>query len=177
MKRENQLIKEIEENLRLQKEEVSRHQPKILEKKWDFLVSEEPKKFINHDLSVKIDILQNFRKLRLFIPDEPAFDASILNIRSHISGHRRGIKKLLMDSLKVIEENDYTSLLSKYPVNRVGNPNIFKANGYVYTYRWLKHIYSLGLINKVVGSKLKSDFITLDIGSSYGVFDYLLKKD
>lgn len=177
MNRETQIIKEIEENLKLQKEETSKNQLKDLEKKWNFLVSEEPKKFINENLTIKIDMLRNFRKLRLFIPDEPAFNASAFNIRSHISGHRRGMKRLLIDSLDVIKKNGYISLLTKYPVNKIGNPNIFKSEGYTYTYRWLKHIYSLGLIKEVLQNKLKNDFITLDIGSSYGVFDYLLKKE
>jgi len=177
MNNEKQIINDIEQNLKLLKKESLKIGPKDLEKKWDFLVTEEPKKFINQDLTLKIDVLRNFRKLRLFIPDEPAFDASVLNMRSHISGHRRGIKRLLSYSLDVIKKYGYTSLLTKYPVNEIGNPNVFKSEGYTYTYRWLKHIYSLGLINNILENKIQDGFVTLDIGSSYGVFDYLFKKE
>lgn len=174
---ENGIIKKIEEDLRTYKESQTK-EPIGLDSKWEFLVSKEPSKFINRDsLTIKIDALRNFRKLCIFIPDTPEFNASPLDLRSHLSGGRRGGKKLLKESLSVIIDQGYEGLLKKHPSNSVGNPNLFRYQGHVYTYRWLKHIYSLGIMKKHLEKKLPKDFIALDIGSSYGIFSYLLKSE
>lgn len=175
--KENEIIKKIEENLRAYKESQT-NEPKGLDSKWEFLVSKEPSRFINRDnMTVKAEALRDFRKMCIFIPDTPEFNASPFDLRSHLSGGRRGGKKLLKESLEVIVRHGYEDLLRKHPTNSVGNPNLFKYKGHIYTYRWLKHIYSLGIMKKHLEDKLPDDFITLDIGSSYGIFSYLLKKE
>lgn len=175
--REEEIVKKITEDLKLQKKETERLLPQDLDKKWDFLVSNEPLKFINPDLTIKINILRNFRKFSIFIPDEPSSDPGILNLRGNLSGGRRGSKKLLRDSFHIIENNNFINLLQKYPGNRIGNPHLFRYKGCSFTYRWLKHIHFLGVMENCLLTKLQNDFIALDIGSSYGIFSYLLKKE
>jgi putative sugar O-methyltransferase len=172
---EREIIERIEEDLRLQKE--VNINATDLDSKWQFLVANEPHRFLNPNLTLKIDAIRNFRKLTIFIPDEPTYNPSFLNIKNVISGRRRGIRKLLKECLDVLKEHKYDKLLEKYPISIIGNPYIFRYKGYRYNYRWTKHIYSLGLFKKILGEKLKDNFIILDIGSSYGIFSYLLKKE
>jgi len=174
---EKNLIKQIEEDLRLQHEKGHITLPENLESKWKRLIAREPRRFINNDLTIRADILRNFRKYTIFIPDDPSFNPSTLNIKNLLYGGRRGIRKLLKECLLILKSEGYEKLLKKYPCHPAGNPNIFKYNGYEYTYRWTKHIHSLGLYKENLEGKLKDGFTTLDIGSSYGIFSYLMKKE
>ena len=55
---------------------------------------------------------------------------------------------------------------------------MFEREGYRYTYRWYTHIHYVSLLNRVLGSRLNAaPFVALDIGSSYGIFSYLLKSE
>jgi len=173
--RESEIIKRIEEDIRLYKEESIKADG--LDSKWEFLVSNEPKRFINPDMTVNVNALRNFRKFTIFIPDEPNYNPSFLNLKNFISGRRRGIKKLLKECFEIIKRHNCEYLLKKYPCSKIGNPYIFKIDNYQFTYRWTKHIYSLGLFKKFLDNKLKENFTVLDIGSGYGIFSYLLKKE
>lgn len=174
---EYKLIKKIEEDLRLQALESKKSSPNEMDAKWKFLTSTEPKKFINSDLTIKKSALRDFRKYSLFVHDEPSRNPSLLDIRNLLSGGRRGERKILKESLCLIEKLNCINLLKKYPCDNVGNPNIFKYKGYQYTYRWIRHIIFLHLFKQFLENKLSEDFITLDIGSSYGIFSYLLEKE
>lgn len=174
---EQEIITSIEQDLQSQKRNNQETSPGKLDKKWDFLVSSEPSRFLNQDLTVKTDVLQNFRKLMVFISDVPHTNMSLANPRNLIDGGRRGIRRLLQESLQLLKDRGYDGLLKKYPVNEVGHPHVFECEGYRYTYRWVKHIYSLGLFKEVLEKRLEPDFVSMDIGSSYGIFSYLLKKE
>jgi len=175
--READIIQAIEETLRLQKEATVKASPQDLDSKWCFLVSSEPKRFINDDCTTKKEILRNFRKYTVFVPDEPTYNPSLLNPRNLVSGRRRGIRKLLKECMGVIREQGYDSYLKKYPCSPVGNPYTLTYDGRTFNYRWTKHIYSLGLFNKTIGTKIGNSFVHLDVGSSYGIFSYLLKNE
>lgn len=177
MDRDPRVIEDIENNLLVLKKEAGKLQTEGLDNKWKDLLISEPKRFLNPNLTVKEKALKNFRKHLIFVPDQPSFSISRWNLKTILGGGRRGSKKLLVDCLNVLERNNYEKLLKKFPCSKVGNPNIFKYKGYEYTYRWAKHIYSLGLFKKVLGKMINEDFITLDIGSSYGIFSYLLKHE
>lgn len=175
--REREIVKRIEENIRLQRENSIREVPAVMDAKWRFLTSTEPKKFINQDLTLNIKVLRNFRKFCIFIPDQPSRSNSPFNIINFISGGRRGSRRLLKESFAFIKRNNYLTLLKKYPCNSVGNPNVFELNGHQYTLRWLRHIIFLGLFKEILEPMLKDGFTNLDIGSSYGIFSYLLKNE
>lgn len=177
MKRETDIIKEIEDNLLMVKQKAESIPIDTLERKWLRNVREEPKRFINSDLTVKKEVLENFRKFSIFIPDEPVFNPTPWNPINILGGGRRGTKRLLMDCLDVIIKDGYGPLLEKYPCSAIGNPNVFKYKGYRYNYRWSRHIYLMGLFKKILGGRIKDDFVALDIGSSYGIFSYLMKNE
>lgn len=177
MNREYEIINKIEEDLTLQEKINAGEHPNIMDAKWKSLTSTEPKKFINKDLTLNINALRNFRKLCIFVPDQPSRNPSLFNVISLISGGQRGSKKLLKESFVYLKRNNYLPLLKKYPCAHVGNPNVFRYNGYRYTLRWLRHIIFLGLFKEFLEFRLKDDFTTLDIGSSYGIFSYLLKNE
>lgn len=175
--RENEIIERINEDLRLQGKDAEKANPKDLDDKWSFLISKEPSRFINKDLTVKVDALKNFRRLQIFISDAPGFDTRQPNLVNYLAGGRRGSVKLLKECLAAIRQNGHEELLRKYPSNKVGNPYLFERDGNIFTYRWTKHIRSLGLLNDILKERLKKPFSTIDIGSSYGIFSYLMKNE
>jgi putative sugar O-methyltransferase len=177
---ERDIIKAIEENLKLQFEESRKaNQPGELESKWDFLTSSEPQRFINPDITLKIDILKNFRKLDIFITDSPPNTLLPLRLNplNYVHGGRRGTIKYLKELYSLLKESSNFDLLERHPVSPVGNPNLFKHKGYIYTARWVRHILFLGLFKRVLEGKIANDFICLDIGSSYGIFSGLLRRE
>lgn len=145
--------------------------------KWDALVKEEPKRFIKDDFTVDPEAIANFRNSQIFVPDYPMREVNHFNLRNAIGGERRGINKLLRECLEVLKVAGCTDLLLKYPCDPAGNPHVFKHQGYKYTFRWHKHIYFLALFNRLLSDKLPADFVGLDIGSSYGIYPSLLKKE
>lgn len=176
---EKELIKTIEENLKLQYEESRKIGPGDLDKKWDFLTSSEPGKFINSDMTLKTEVLENFRKLSIFIPDSPGNTLLPLkwNPAYYIHGGMRGEIRFLKEFYYLLKETGNLDLLVKHPVSEVGNPNLFSYKGYCYTARWVRHILFLGVFKKMLESRLDRSFVCLDIGSSYGIFSNLLKRE
>ncbi|MDD5617699.1 MAG: putative sugar O-methyltransferase [Candidatus Omnitrophica bacterium] len=174
---ENELIKTIEENLILQKKSGIKFNPGNLGKKWNMVVANEPKRFINSDFTLCKEALKNFRGLSVFIPDWPDSKPTFLNIRDVLDGGRRGLREFLKSRLKILKDYNFTGLLKKYPCSLTGNPNIYCHEGYRYTYRWSRHIYLLGLFKKIFEKRINSRFICMDIGSSYGIFSSLLKRE
>jgi len=176
MLKEQKLFKKIEQDIEILAQETRKKVPGELDSKWEYLTSSEPGRFIKDDLTLDRDILRNFRKYQVFISDCPGkYGAS--NPLLLWSGRIRGARKLLLDSYKVIEENSYLDLLRKYPMFSAGNPTTFKYNGCEFTYRWTKHIYFLGQFNNIFGPLISKNFISIDIGSSFGIFSSLLKKE
>ncbi|MBI3318554.1 MAG: putative sugar O-methyltransferase [Candidatus Omnitrophica bacterium] len=144
--------------------------------KWEGLAAHEPAKFIRPDGSVNLEVLRNFRRLSLFIPDNPIFDSS-LSLKNLVSGARRGERRMMRECLDLFLQTGEEHLLRAYPAHPAGNPRVFEHRGYRYTHRWLKHLHSLGLFNRVLAGRLQEGFICLDIGSSYGIWTSLLKRE
>jgi putative sugar O-methyltransferase len=144
---------------------------------WQNLLISEPKRFIDEDGSVNLAALEDFRRSRIFVFDSPTFDVHKPSLRNLLGGERRGQIKWLRECLAILEEEGYGALLQKYPSPAVGNPFVYRHRGYSYTFRWAKHVYSLGLMNRVLGQRLDPEFVGLDIGSSYGIYPNLLKSE
>ena len=145
--------------------------------KWRELVDSQLKRFVAYDGYLDFNLLKDFRRKQIFVPDLPERELNQFNVRNFIGGQRRGAYLMLKECLDVFKVYGDENLLSKYPCSNAGNPYIFRRQGYSYTFRWIKHIYSLGLVNRFLGDKLCSDFISLDIGSSYGIFPSLLNQE
>lgn len=54
---------------------------------------------------------------------------------------------------------------------------MFRCRGYSYTMRWARHIYFLGLLQKVLGKEIGEAPVIADIGSSYGIFSSVVKQE
>ena len=177
MNKEPNIIRDIESDIFVLKEKSENVQTDGLERKWLRNVYREPKRFINPDLTINKEALRNFRKLFIFVPDVPIFNPTPWDLINILGGGRRASKRLLMDCLDILIKNGYDALLKKYPCSHIGNPYAFKYKGYSYTHRWTRHIHLLGLFKKVLGETISDNFVMLDIGSSYGIFSHLMKKE
>lgn len=145
--------------------------------KWQQLIATEPERFVRADGTLNEDMLRGFRRRQIFVPDIPMWDPQTRHPKNVLGGGRRGDRRMVKECLDLVRRSPYEPLLRKYPCSRIGHPYVFQDNGYVYTYRWLKHIWSLGLIREVLGARLREDFVGLDIGSSYGIFAGLVKHE
>ena len=145
--------------------------------KWQRHMAQEPRRFLRSDGAVDAEALQNFRRLQLFIPDTPNWDPQRITLKNLLGGGRRGERRMLKECLDVFRATGDENLLRKYPCHPAGNPYVFSYQSHRYTYRWLKHVYFLSLFKRVLEHRLASNFISLDIGSSYGIFSSLLKRE
>ncbi len=172
---EKNLISRIEQDLAALKMGV-KDTPGRLDSKWDSLLSTEPRKFINEDLTINLEGLRNFRRDIVFISDTPVHvKPGLGTIKALLSGGHRGERRLLKDAFAGIDKEGLLPLLKKFPCNGVGNPNICRHKGYQFTLRWLRHIYLTGTLGRHTGDRLNAEFFHLDVGSSYGLFEHLLK--
>ena len=145
--------------------------------KWNALVKEQPERFIRADGTIDAERLRNFRRLAIFVADFPGFDPNRWFLRN-LTGGRRGMIRLLNDTLEIVKAQGYADLLIKYPCSPVGHPYVYRRGPYRFNYRWCRHIYQLGLLNRVLGDQLRGGLTTaMDIGSSYGIFSSLLARE
>ena len=120
------------------------------------------------------DLLDTFRGTMVCVGDNPK--PTSRGLRS-LLGRYRGERRMLRRCLEILKENGYQGLLRKYPCHPAGGPEVFETEGYRYTHRWIKHVYLVGLLNRVLGERLPPGFTAVDIGSSYGVFSSLLFQE
>ncbi len=172
------VLTELEQDLEAYRgEDLLSHETDSLITRWKEQVSREPARFIQEDGSVRRKALRDFRRLQIFVPDNPKHDPSSWDPQNWLGGGRRGDRRMLRECLDLFLEFGEEDLLRKYPCHPAGNPFVFQYKGYRFTHRWLKHLYSLGLFNRVLAPRLPPDFTCLDIGSSYGVMTYLLRRE
>lgn len=155
---------------------------------WQERFLKETSKLVNEDLTIKVDNLINFRGKQIFVKDCPSaylksfynsskFYYSLKKVINRIWGNARGKVKETLDSFKELEKMNFLYLLKKYPVSSIGNPLILKYKDYSFTNRHLRHIYLLGLFKQYLEERLEKDSVILDIGSSYGIFSSLVKRE
>ncbi len=177
MNREDIIIQKIEEDLRAQRAQDMKDKPGDLDEKWSLLTQSVPKLFINDDLTIKRDVIRNFRQRIIFIPDLPIHNESFDFLKKMLSGAQRATRRLMKERYEFMKTEGLLDLLKQYPCNQIGNPNIYECKGYKYTERWVRQIGFLSLFKKHLGPCLPNNFVSLDIGSSYGIFSYLLKNE
>lgn len=147
---------------------------------WRDRLATQPQRFIintGDDWSIDHEALRNFRRHQILVNDVPSHDSGKFDLKSLLGGGRRGQRRMLREILAVLKDHGDVNLLRKYPCHPAGNPQIFHYQGFSYTHRWFKHIYLLSLLNRVLGPKLEKSFVGLDVGSSYGIFSSLVKKE
>ena len=92
---------------------------------------------------------------------------SFLNI--FLGGQRGGIREAL-DAYDVVVEEEFLTLLRKYPTPDFGRPLKIKHDGFLFTNRYIRHIYLLSMFKRHLAEKLAAKAVMLDIGSSYSIF-------
>jgi putative sugar O-methyltransferase len=120
------------------------------------------------------DLLESFRGTMVCVGDNPKPEGRGLR---GLLGQYRGERRMLQRCLTIIKKSGFQDLLKKYPCHPAGGPHVFETEGYRYTHRWIKHIYLVGLANRVLGPRLPKGFTAVDIGSSYGIFSSLLYQE
>ena len=146
--------------------------------KWKRLLEKEPGRFVAEDGTLMPESLRTFRRDQVFVPDIPGyFDPNRWALRNILDGGRRGIRRTLMECVAITEREGYGELLRRYPCHPVGQPRMLTSGGRRFTVRWLKHIYYLGLVKTYLSDQLQQPSVVLDLGSSYGIFPYLVHRE
>ena len=182
-----EIIREIEESIKSLFEQ-EKNDERINFGDWESRFLKETNKLIDNNLKIKSNNLVNFRGKQIFVADRPkAYIKSFYNsspiyynikrILDKIVGSERGSIQEAIDSFCAVKEAGFVDLLKKYPSPNVGHPLNFKYKGYVFTNRYIRHIYLLGLLKKYLSNELNGDSTFLDIGSSYGIFSSLVKQE
>lgn len=116
---------------------------------------------------LNIELLDSFLKNGLFVADNPK-----------AGGLTEKEKRLFTHLLGVFKDNpDY---LVKYQLPKIGKPNFIQTKvpgadkEAKVTHRWLKHLYSQVLFDRFLKNRLPDDFVSADVGSSYGIFQHMM---
>lgn len=144
---------------------------------WERQLKQGNARLFDQDGRLDMDSLSNFCRYQLYVNDLPRTDLNTWRLRSKLYGPLRGQRDMLRKCVGILEKHGYAELLERYPCPSIGNPHAYRYRGYLYTYRWFRHVYLLGLMNRVLGERLAKGFHVLDVGSSFGASSYLLYRD
>jgi len=120
-----------------------------------------------------VDALRNFRGRQILIEDLPSRSLA----KNLHPGWQRGLRHCMAQCLDILHTHGYAELLRKYPCHLAGNPDVFRYKGYSYTFRWARHIYFLGLLQRILSEELGDAPVVADIGCGYGIFSSLVKQE
>jgi putative sugar O-methyltransferase len=139
-------------------------------------------RLVGADGRLDAEALRNFRRHQILVDDIPAMDLGRNRwknnpVRNFAVGWRRGTRNCLLECLRILQERGFAPVLRRHPCPPIGNPHIFSYEGYHYTFRWARHAYFVGLLNDVLRDRLDREAVVLDVGSSYGIFSSLVKKE
>lgn len=142
---------------------------------WHLRLGQTP--LFSNDGEFNLDAVVNFRRNFLFVGDNPQIEMARANPSD--SAYRAEANKATR-LFSVMHSKNCTDLVKKYPPPETGNPYVYTidhdGHHYLFTHRWIKHIYSLHLFDTFLSKRLSQPFVSLDVGSSYGAFQYLMRK-
>lgn len=155
---------------------------------WEARFLKEMNKLIDDQINVRPENLIHFRGKQLFVADRPSavlkgfyspapWYYALKTVVNHCSGTQRGGIREALDAFDVIEKEGFLPLLRKYPTTDIGNPLKINHHGYLFTNRYIRHIYLLGMYQRHLAQHLPSSAVVMDIGSSYGIFSSLIKQE
>jgi putative sugar O-methyltransferase len=139
-------------------------------------------RLVGTDGALDAEVLRNFRRDQILVDDLPAADLGRGRWKNNAArnfavGWRRGTRNCLLECLRILQERGFDPVLRRHPCPPIGNPHVFSYEGYHYTFRWARHAYFVGLMNEVLRGRLDGELVVLDIGSSYGIFSNLVKRE
>jgi hypothetical protein len=174
---EQQLFRAIEDDLAASREHglLSDRLPGLIDKWQDKVQQDGGRVMAGQRLNVSA--LRAFRRRQLFVPDSPNWDPARPSLKSWLGGGRRGDRRMLKECFEIYREAGDMALLAKYPCHEAGQPYVFSYQGCRFTHRWLKHLYFISLVNRVLSPHWPAEAVCLDIGSSYGIFASLMKQE
>jgi hypothetical protein len=184
----NNLITDIEKSVQY----LLKHE-KTLKRKdygdWEGRFLKETEIFITKEGHIKKECLETFRGRQIFVRDKPTvkfirkiyidnplYYKFVLYLQL-IIGKGRGNIRQALNIYECVKEANCLDLLKKYPSPEIGKPLNLCYKEFKFTFRYIRHIYNLGLFRKHLSKLLVDDFISMDIGSSYGIFSSLLKSE
>lgn len=155
---------------------------------WDERSYDEIKKILNVNGEVDSHKISRFLRDGVYVSDSPSttlkgysarnwFFDFVVKLLIIFTGYKRnGVNeaKLTFNTLKQL---GYLHELKKFPMPSTGNPLPVKYKGYEFTNRYLRHIYFLSVFKENIMNQMPESPIIMDIGSSYGVFSALIKKN
>jgi len=138
---------------------------------------------ILEELKENNELLLNFKKSNIFNSDIPAGNMNLVkkmlfdlfSLLPKFIGYHPYVN-YLENSFKVIEEENALETLRRNQITLVGNPVVYRKKGLIFTYRWLRHILLLSYYEKKI-KELNNVQIIADIGTGYGTFPILMKKN
>lgn len=185
--RENRIISQIESSVKFLSE-YERNNAHVNFGDWEKRFRRETNRLFDEEYNIRVDNLENFRGQQIFVADRPSVRLksfyhkgklyyTLKHFLNFFLGTQRGGIREALDTFDVVEKMGFLNLLEKYPSPDIGNPLHIHHKGYQFTNRYVRHIYLLGLLKKHLSDFLPEDFITLDIGSSYGIFSSIVKQE
>ena len=155
---------------------------------WEKRFRIETDKLVDRNNKISSYRLENFIGMQIFVSDCPilcssnyyyasSFYYAFRGYVNQLLGRYRASHRTSVEGLKIITNNKLLDLLDQYPMPSAGNPFAIKSKGRAFSLRYLRHIYFLGLYKKYLKEKMADEFTILDLGSSYGIFSSLLKKE
>ena len=155
---------------------------------WEERFRKETDKLFDQNNKILSYRLENFIGMQIFVSDWPSLSTRYFYFASSfyyafrgymnpLLGRYRAGHRMAVEGLKIITNNKLLDLLDQYPMPAAGNPFTIKRKGRAFTFRYLRHIHFLGLYKKYLKEKMADEFTILDLGSSYGIFSSLLKKE
>lgn len=171
------IFRQLEEDVRLYADhDLSFRQDSIHTAVWNEKYSGARQRYLT-DGGIDRDFFRNFRRNRIYVSDNPGFDWNDPSIDESYRQYERALCRLFV---QILHKHGYLDLLAKYPSTTVGRPYLYRTSGdreLTFTHRWFKHVYSIGKVNELLRQALGPEPVTLDIGSAYGVFQYLFHQE
>lgn len=161
----------------LLRHELTSASDRTLTQRWSSAATRGFHKLVDADGRLVAENLRNFRRDEILIPDLPAAPLRSDGLASRLIAWRRGSVHCLTQCLGILVERGFDGLLRRYPCPRAGNPHVFSLRGCEYTFSWARHVYSLGLMNRVLGGRLGDGTSVLELGGCYGAFGNLVRQD
>ena len=136
---------------------------------------------IFQELIANPSIISNFRKFNLTVTDVPVFSNNLKKIIFNIYKYSFFKKQHyqiadLEDAFDFIKTRVDLDILKRFPVPKTGKPAIYKKKDISYTLRWIRHHWMIQLYKNFLIKEDEDIQTVLDIGSNYGQFDLLFKK-
>jgi putative sugar O-methyltransferase len=172
---DEQLIARVEDDIRAFAEhDLAFKRDDMNTKFWNEIFSRGVGMLFGEEGHVDRDVLRNFRRMSIFVGDRPAVEMRSSDLDPQV---RHVERQVATRCLQILEMSDALHLLRRYPSPLVGNPLHYEGQGLRFTLRWFKQVYFLGLMNRLLRPELGQGFVALDIGSSYGMFQYLVHRE